>query len=294
MKFYGKIAVTKLLEDAGIYVLRCRPTEKCYIGKDSNLGIRAKQHLTLKCPKCRAIHAAIKKYGADAFDVELIPYPGISPEALGAVEKWKIAQLDSHRNGYNLTQGGDGVDPESAREENHKRIQDGTHNFLGSETNRKRVEDGTHPFLSGEIQRKTNHRRVLEGTNPFLGGKIQGETNRGRVKDGTHNLLGGKMQRKLVAEGRHHLLGGEIQRKSNHKRVKDGTHNFLKPENNRRAKYFQRLKNKERRRNLYQIYASLLYSRSVFEIYLYRKRCRNGFFDKGVPDTSQAGQLALF
>ena len=74
----------KLLKNAGIYVIRKRDNNKRYVGKDTRLGIRARQHLRLKSPKCPAIHSAIKKHSADAFEVELIPYPNISPEALKA------------------------------------------------------------------------------------------------------------------------------------------------------------------------------------------------------------------
>ena len=43
------------------------------------------------------------------FDVEIIHYPNISPEALAEVERWKIRQLDSFHNGYNQTEGGEGI-----------------------------------------------------------------------------------------------------------------------------------------------------------------------------------------
>ncbi len=76
--------MTKLLKNAGIYVLRKCDNGKCYVGKDFRLGKRARRHLTLNTPDCPAIHNAIKRHGADAFEVELIPYPNISHEALKA------------------------------------------------------------------------------------------------------------------------------------------------------------------------------------------------------------------
>ena len=252
------------LENAGIYVLRCRPTGKYYVGKDVNLGKRVKQHLVLKEPNCPAIHAAIKKHGADAFDVELIPYPGISSEALKAIEKWKIRQLDSYCNGYNRTEGGDGIGSETAREINLKRVEDGTHNFLDEdfqretrernrEAQRRYVEEGTHHFLDEDFQRKRGERsresqrkRVEKGTHPFLGGERSRESQRKRVAKGTHHLLDPEWhrrqrhsnpaldpewqkvnQRKRVTNGTHHFLSGEIQRETNHRRVANGTHNFL-------------------------------------------------------------------
>ena len=170
--------MTKLLKKAGIYVLRKCNSSKCYVGKDHNLGKRARQHLALKNPSCRAIYKAIKKYGADAFDVELIPYPNISHEALYAVEKWKIKQLGSHgsQGGYNLTWGGDGFDPETARE-------------VARKTAQKRLADGTHHFLDSDFQRENQLKRVADGTNPFLGGEIARENQLKQLSDGTHNFL---------------------------------------------------------------------------------------------------------
>ena len=231
----------KLLQNAGIYIIRHRDSGKCYVGKDTDLGNRAKQHLTLKSQGCKAIHNAIKKYGSDAFDVELIPYPNISPKALSEVEKWKIRQLKSHKSqgGYNLTWGGDGFDSET-----------------GQETSRKSVIDGTHPFLGGEIQRKharkTNLKRVANGTHPFLGSENNG------------------------------------------RRLADGTHHFLDESIRRRSHYAYRINRKSQRRDLYRIYAALLYSKSVFEEHLYNKRKSDGFFDQEIPDTSKAAQLDLF
>ena len=189
-------------------MLTHRESGSKYVGKDNRLGRRSKKHLALKTPDCPAIHNAIKKHGGNAFDVELIPYPNISEKALYEVEKWKIRQLQSHRSqgGYNLTWGGDGVDSETNRE-----------------NNLKRVKDGTHHFLDGEKARENALKRVENGTNPFLGGEIQRETQLKRVKDGTH-----------------HFLGSDIGSEINHKRIEKGTHNFFRKNNpNARPEYYQ-------------------------------------------------------
>lgn len=93
---------------------------------------------------------------------------------------------------------------------NHRRVEDGTHNFLGPESNRKRIENGTHNFLGGEIPRKTQRRRVAAGVHHFLGGEISGKTSRRRVADGTHPFL-----------------GPENSRKNNLRRMTEGTHHFI-------------------------------------------------------------------
>ena len=208
--------MTKLLKNAGIYILTNRVNGKCYVSKDKKLGSRAEQHLSLKSPSCPAIHNAIKKYGRNAFDVQLIPYPNISDKALCEVERWKIRQFGSHRSegGLNLTGGGDGFDSKTARE-----------------TNLKRVAEGTHPFLGGDIQRK---------------------------------------------------------------RVAEGTHNFLDPQFHRKRAYTQKIRAKNRRREFYRRVSVILTAKSVCEERLYRKRIREGFFDKEIPDMSKSEQLDLF
>ena len=248
------------MKNPGIYILTS-PSGKQYVGKDSNLPRRVRDHLSGNAPNCRAIHDAIQKYGRDAFSVEIIQYPGISEEALKSVERWWIQRLQTlSPSGYNLLEGGDGLTSKESKRINLSRVADGTHHFLGPENNRKRVEDGTHHFLDREFQRenarKNNRKRVEDGTHHFLDREFARKNNRKRVEDGTHNFLDREFQRrnakKRVAEGTHNLLGDsnpakhlikegrhnfqdpEIQRRAkinrdatNHKRMKDGTHNFL-------------------------------------------------------------------
>ena len=222
------------MKNPGIYILTS-PSGKKYVGKDSNLPRRAKEHLSGKNPQCRHVHRAIKKYGADAFSVEIIQYPGISHEALNAVERWKIRQLQTFSpKGYNLTEGGDSGKRsdetcQKISESNYKRVADGTHPFLGGELQqrnaRKQLEDGTHPFLGGEVQR----RRIEDGTHPFLGGEMQREVQRKRVESGTHHFLGeNNPSHKRVEDGTHNFLG---KNNPSHKRLEDGTHNFLGDKN---------------------------------------------------------------
>lgn len=98
------------MKNPGIYILANKVNGKQYVGCSSDVPYRVNWHLNLYSTSSPAIHKAIKKYGRDAFDVEIIPYPGISDEALNAVEIWKIKQLNTiSPNGYNLTKGGEGV-----------------------------------------------------------------------------------------------------------------------------------------------------------------------------------------
>ena len=310
------------MKNPGIYILTS-PSGKQYVGKDRNLPRRAKEHLSGKNPQCRHVHRAIQKYGADAFSVEIIQYPGISDEALNAVERWWIRRLQTlSPSGYNLTDGGDGGSPsEEARqkisESAYRRVADGTHNFLGGDiprrTQKKLVENGTHHFLDGEVSRRSNKKRVEDGTHHFLGARNPAHK---RVADGTHHFFDSEMARrnanKRVADGTHHLLGGEISRRTqkkliengthhflgksnpNHKKIADGTHHFL-GENNP----IKRLAKEGRHPStLKRLKAEWCYiiavSRFYYEIHEYTLKRRAEFLSKDIPDTSHAKQEYLF
>ena len=312
------------MKNPGIYILTS-PNGKQYVGRDVNLPSRATQHFRGKNPKCRHVHRAIKKYGADAFDVEIIQYPGISHEALNAVERWKIRQLQTLApKGCNLTEGGEGVIPseetrqkfsESARIEQKKRLENGTHHFLGEsnpvhkqitdgthrflnseiqrQTQKKRLKDGTHNFLDSELQQRAekkrvavNKKRLEDGTHHLLGGEISRRTAQKRVKEGTHNFLGGEIQHRRVEDGTHHFLGGDIARRTAQKRLEDGTHHFLGDSNPAKQR-------SHKRRKAEWCYIIAL-SRYWYEIHDYTLKRRAEFLSKDIPDTSNAEQEYLF
>ena len=251
------------MKNPGIYILTS-PSGKQYVGKDSNLPNRIKQHFRGKNP-CPLMHRALQKYGADAFGVETIQYPGISQEALNAVERWYIQKLNCKSPyGYNLTDGGDGSwgfkHSQDTRQQmsksaqklvkdgthhmlgennpSRRRVEDGTHNLLGENNPvHKQIADGTHHFLDGEIARRTQKKRVEDGTHNLLGGEIQRSANKKQIEDGTHNFLGDKHpSKKRIKDGTHHFLDSEFQRSVNKKRIEDGTHNFLGNNNWKRKK----------------------------------------------------------
>ncbi len=293
------------MKNPGLYILTNTVNGMQYVGKDSNLPSRSKEHLSGKTPQCRHVHRAIQKYGRDAFSVKIIQYPGISQEALNAVERWKIRHLQTLASGgYNLKEGGEGGNPS---EETRQKMSESTRR-----TQKKRVAEGTHHFLDSKIQRRTQKKRVAEGTHHFLG------INQKRVAEGTHHFLGGEIQRrtqkKRVAEETHNFLGGEIQRRTNQKRVVEGTHNFLgenNPVHKQLAKgthnFFSFGENhpikrlaKEGRHpsTLKRLKAEWCYiialSRFWYEIHDYTLKRRAEFLSKDIPDLSNAEQTYLF
>lgn len=96
-----------------IYKATCKTTNQIYIGKSqSSVQERWKEH-------CRSaflpshgdynfpFHRAIRKYGPEDFEIEVIDEVSDS-EILKQKEKEWIVKYDSYHNGYNATLGGDG------------------------------------------------------------------------------------------------------------------------------------------------------------------------------------------
>lgn len=102
----------------GIYKYENKINGKIYIGLSINIENRYRQHLYdaehLEERRCSGIDYAIKKYGIENFDFQIIEE--CSPDELNDREKYWINFYDSYNNGYNRTIGGN-----SLKGENHPR-----------------------------------------------------------------------------------------------------------------------------------------------------------------------------
>lgn len=86
-----------------------------------------------------------------------------------------------------------GWDSDTLKIENLKRIQNGTHNFLGGdiprENQRQRVKNGTHQWLG---DRNPTHERLKNGTHLWLSDEhkeLTSKRNKQKFEDKTHHLL---------------------------------------------------------------------------------------------------------
>lgn len=114
---------------------------------------------------------------------------------------------------------------EDARERALKRINQGTHHFLGENNPvHKQLANGTHNFIG------LNEKRVANGTHNFSGGNNPSKL---KVADGTHHLLGPEANAKRIADGTHHFLG---ENNPSVKRAKDGTHHSFTEEHRDRVR----------------------------------------------------------
>ena len=94
-----------------VYIVRHKHYGTSYVGKTKHdLEWRWKQHVRqAHCHANSLLGRAINKYGPDAFNKEVI-CTGNSEEELNEIEKICIAAFGTKKpNGYNMTDGGDGV-----------------------------------------------------------------------------------------------------------------------------------------------------------------------------------------
>ena len=275
----------------GTIYLYAFPNGKNYVGQTWDFKHRCSQHKS-DCKQNVHRNPIFQRcYDRYGLPIPEVLYRGIETQAeLDRLESLCFDRFGSHRDtgGCNIKESGakgrhSDVTKGKLRKKALERVKAGTHNFQGKNNpSHQRVADGTHNFQDPDIQKKSYAARQ--------------KNNRQRLRDGTHNFQGkNNPSHQRVADGTHQMLGGDIQRKAQNKLVENGTHNFQGTDKYARyANWVHRQKSKARRRELYRISAVLLFTKSLCEIYRTRQLTREGFFDKEIPDTSNAKQQTLF
>ena len=93
-----------------IYKVTNKVNGKTYIGFDSNWPNRKYQHKSRsKKNKTYRLYQAIKKYGWDNFEWEVIYQSQDALHTLKIMEPYFITEHGSFASGYNMTEGGDGT-----------------------------------------------------------------------------------------------------------------------------------------------------------------------------------------
>lgn len=148
-----------------VYLITCRTTGMPYVGKTMRtVEARWRQHLrSAEQGKEWPLQRAIRKYGVDDFDIEILG-ESESEEALLLFESEMIAELDTRApNGYNLTDGGEGPSGVMRSEETRKKISKGSlgnTNHLGKlhseESKQKNRDAHLGKKRSEEAKRKTS------------------------------------------------------------------------------------------------------------------------------------------
>lgn len=93
----------------GIYKITKKDTRQMYVGLSEGIEDRWYGHIYSSNLKCSYVDRAIKKYGADKFDLEIIEELPNDRPLLMKREKYWIAYYNTYENNfhYNLSPGGD-------------------------------------------------------------------------------------------------------------------------------------------------------------------------------------------
>jgi len=90
------------------------PSNNSYIGlTEKELSHRLNQHCNEAKYKKTMLNKALSKYPIDQWNIEILEECE-NRDQLIEKEKYYINEFDTYNNGYNMTLGGDGVDPETA------------------------------------------------------------------------------------------------------------------------------------------------------------------------------------
>ena len=92
-----------------IYLAKNTINQKCYIGFDSAWPARQLRHKHSHVRGNSKFYNAIRKYGWDNFEWSVLYQSTDGDHCLNVMEKYFIREYNSFMNGYNMTEGGEGV-----------------------------------------------------------------------------------------------------------------------------------------------------------------------------------------
>lgn len=204
-----------------IYKWTNKINNKSYIGQTIDEQGRKKDHIRCKY-KCY-FHNAIKKYGIENFDYEVIEY--VKESQLSEREIYWISYYDTHNKekGYNLTEGGEGTrgfshgftdEVKNRLSETHKGLipwNKGKTGIYSEETLRKIGERDHKACWTEELRQKQSNK--LKGKpSPNKGKKLSEETKKKLSESVKQSFKDNNVSEKLSKI----LKGKPSKRKGNH------------------------------------------------------------------------------
>ena len=186
------------------------PTGKVYVGQTKNIKNRERSYRGCKCKTQPKLYNSIKKYGWDVHIFEIIDKCSIFPDKteLDEKEKYWIKFYDSHHNGLNCNDGGQGhLGRKQSLEHIAKRVE-----FLKLKGRGKGKE------ISEETIKKRLETKKINGTGKGinLGRKQSKETIAKRIA----TMIKNKTTRKGIPKTKEHkekLRQGNLGKKKNKK-----------------------------------------------------------------------------
>ena len=124
---------------ATIYLVTNTINGKQYVGYTIDLEKRLSSHKSADTDT--HFYRAIRKYGWENFDVDVIFEHDDEKWTLAVMEPHFIAWYDTYHNGYNLTEGGEGALGRCVSEDTRSRIGDALRGKRKSDAHRKKLSD---------------------------------------------------------------------------------------------------------------------------------------------------------
>ena len=193
-----------------IYCITCLPTGKWYFGQTIHtIKYRWNRHiLSTQRGSDHKFHRAIRKYGEENFLVEEVlavcaPTKDVLKAKLDYIEIRLIRKFDTKRNGYNSTDGGDGL--VNLSEESLLKISKALKGRKFSEKTLKKMSEAA-KLRIGELNSNFGNHK-LAGNNHPLYGKHHSEESKKKISEANRGKKGGMNNTRRVSQ---YSLDGEL------------------------------------------------------------------------------------
>jgi group I intron endonuclease len=206
--------------ESGVYVWKLDGIPK-YVGQ----GLNVKKRMVNRHRDCDALNRAIKKYGYETFEKEIICY--CEPEELSDLEIYYIKKLHTHvsESGYNISWGGDA----SMAGRKH------------SEESKQKMSKNSARFMLGRHHSKESRNKMSNsrmGNKNSLGHNQSDETKKKISSSKKGIKLSPEHIKKIVLSSTGRIHTEETKNKISKSQMGNKNHMFGKKSKNATSKYF--------------------------------------------------------
>ena len=180
-----------------VYLLRNKLNGKCYVGQTCDFERRMAEHeYEAKSGSSFKIHQAIRKYGMENFDTEILHScqgeEQVVLEELNSLEIYYIRKFNSFFDGYNMTEGSRGALGLHHTEEARQKISKARSGLTLSEEHKAAISRSNH------VRTVTSETRAKMSENNAM----KDPANRAKVSKGVSNYIKSLTPEQLSERGR--------------------------------------------------------------------------------------------